>query len=65
MTLEDLFAEADRIASDLFKVSAGLDSNIFRVDAAAKRGALTNLCRVCHDTAMILSRPCSPAKTPQ
>ena len=59
MTLEFFFAEADRIAGDLFKISSGLDSNIFRIDNAAKRGALTNLQRLCHDTAIILRRPCS------
>jgi len=55
MTFETLFVEADRIAGDLFKVSSGLDANIFRIDGAAKRGALGAIQRLCHDTGIVIA----------
>lgn len=55
MAFENWLAEADRIADDLFKVSFGLDAHVFRIDGAAKRGALSAIQRVCHDTGIVIA----------
>jgi hypothetical protein len=57
MTISELLAESLDIADQLDLISRGLDSNIYRLESATDRGALSNLQRACHDTANVLRRP--------
>jgi hypothetical protein len=56
MSTAQIISSADRIAMTLADLAAQLDANIFRVDSAADRGALTRLQHIFADTARVMRR---------
>jgi hypothetical protein len=48
---------AERLAAQLERLSITLDSNIFRVNLASDRGALTGLQNISRDVAALFRRP--------
>jgi demethoxyubiquinone hydroxylase (CLK1/Coq7/Cat5 family) len=57
MSTAQIISSADRIAMTLADLAAQLDANIFRVDSAGERGALTRLQHIFAATACVMRRP--------